>query len=383
MIRSRRVAGISIAALMGVATVATQSIVASASTDDTSSDTAAAESEGTAAAEETGETRPVVDERQPDVNGDGTVKIGVISPGDTNDGGYYEAFITAAEAYTSEAGWELTVVDRVNAADGANQARNLCRQGVDMVAIAATENQDALPVADEDVCANSVFAIFGDFTEVLSPSVAQVTGESDATEYLIGVAVGQILLAEGSTTAGWVGGPELDFSVRAVQFFTQGVQSQVPDAEVLVTYTGSFDDGGKAREAVVSQTGQGATVVYTYLGGATDAAASAALDAGALAVSPGTDRCDDEDGRFGVSGLFAPGLYFENLLQNFAEGRVAVGTLIQYKVGVDPVPGAKVCETVENAADIQAIVDETAAGIADGSIPVGDENSTLVTEAEG
>src|SRR3546814_1019444 len=28
---------------------------------------------------------------QPDVNGDGTVKIGVLSPGDTNDNGYYES----------------------------------------------------------------------------------------------------------------------------------------------------------------------------------------------------------------------------------------------------------------------------------------------------
>lgn len=389
MIRSRRVAGVSFALLMGVATVATQSIVASAASDDTTTDTsvdgtAAAEgSDGTAAEEASGESRPVVDDRQPDVNGDGKVVIGVISPGDTNDGGYYEAFITAAEAYTEEAGWELTVVDRVNAADGANQARNLCRQGVDMVAIAATENRDAVPVAEEDVCANAVFALFGDFTEQFSDRVAQVTGESDATEYLIGVAVGQILLQQGSTTAGWVGGPELDFSVRAVDFYTQGVLSQVPDAEVLVTYTGSFDDGGKAREAVVAQTSQGATMVYTYLGGATDAAASAVLDGGALAVSPGTDRCDDEDGRFGVSGLFAPGLYFENLLHDFSEGRVAVGTTIQYLVGVDPVPGAKVCDTVENAADIQAIVDETAAGIADGSIVVGDDSESASSEPAG
>lgn len=367
MIRSRRVAGASVAVLMGVATVATQSI-ALASTDDTSADTAASEG-----SEATGETRPVVDERQPDVNGDGEVVIGVISPGDTNDGGYYEAFITAAEAYTEEAGWELTVVDKVNPADGANQARNLCRQGVDMVAIAAAENRDALPVAEEDVCANSVFALFGDLQEQYSDAVAQVTGQSRETEYLIGVAAGQVMLQQGSTTAGWVGGPELDFSVLAADSFTLGVQSQVPDAEVLVTYTGSFDDGGKAREAVVSQTGQGATVVYTYLGGATDAAASAALEAGALAVSPGTDRCDDEDGRFGISGLFAPGLYFENLLRDFAEGRVDVGTTIVYQVGLDPVPNAKVCDTVENAEELQAVVDEVAAAIADGSHVVGEE----------
>lgn len=320
--------------------------------------------------------RPVVDERQPDVNGDGVVKVGVISPGDTNDGGYYEAFVVAARAFTEANGWELTIVDRVNPADGATQARNLCRQGMDLVAIAAAENRDAVPVAEEPGCENSVFALFGDLFQQLSPAIAQVTGQSTETEFLIGVAAGQVMQQEGSTTAGFVAGPELDFSVNSAQAYTRGIQTVVPDANVLVTYTGSFDDGGKAREAVVAQTGQGATIVYTYLGGATDAAASAALEAGARAVSPGTDRCDDPEGRFAVSGLFAPGLYFENLLHEFANGRVEVGTTTVYKVGVDPVPNAKVCDVIDNAADLQAAVDLVAAGIADGSVDAGERASS-------
>lgn len=307
---------------------------------------------------------------QPDVNGDGKIKIGVISPGDTNDNGYYEEFVVAARAYTDEQGWELTVVDQVNDADAANQARNLCRQNMDLIAIAAAESKDAIPVADEPGCSETVFALFGDLTGQYSDSIAQVTGQNYQTQYLVGRATGELLKSEGASVAGYVAGPELDFSATAAKGYETGIKSVVPDAKVLVTYTGSFDDGGKAREAVISQTGQGAKVVYTYLGGATDSAASAAKEHGAFAISPGTDRCDDD--RFGISGLFAPGLYFENLLRDFSEGLVEVGTMITYEVGVDPAPTAKVCDAVDGAADIQKEVDDAAAQIASGELDIGE-----------
>ena len=47
-----------------------------------------------------------------------------------------------------------------------------------------------------------------------------------------------------------------------------------------------------------------------------------AAAATAYAISPGTDRCGEDDELFGISGLYAPGLYFENLLRDFAEGTV-------------------------------------------------------------
>src|SRR3546814_13732594 len=73
-----------------------------------------------------------------------------LSPGDTNDNGYYESFVLTAREVAEEEGWELTILDKVNPADSAEQARNLCRQEVDMVAIAAGELADAIPVAEEE-----------------------------------------------------------------------------------------------------------------------------------------------------------------------------------------------------------------------------------------
>lgn len=318
-----------------------------------------------------GSTATVPAKSQPDANGDGQIVIGVMSPGDTNDGGYYEDFVVAARAFTAEQGWKLTIVDKVNAADAANQARNLCRQKVDMVAIAAAESKDALPVAAEEICKDTVFTLFGDLATQMSPNVAQATGQNVETQFLTGAAAGMVLKEQGKTKAGYVAGPELDFSAVAARAFTRGLQSQIPGGEVLITYTGSFDDGGKAREAVVSQTGQGAGIIYTYLGGATNAAASAAKEGGALAIAPGTDRCADPEKRFGISALFAAGGYFANILRDFKAGAVKVGTTVTYKVGVDPVPGVKVCDTVPNASTIQKAVDQLAKDIAAGKVDVG------------
>lgn len=360
MHRTHRLAAAALAALLALSTAACADNAETASADGGSEDGGGDDSSSGGS--------------QPDTNGDGKVVIGVISPGDTDDGQYYEDFLVPARPYIEEQGWELTIIDQVNPADALTQARNLCRQGADMVALAAVELKDALPAAEEDGCADSVFTIFGDAEDQLSPAAAQATGQTVETQYLTGVAAGLILESQGGTTAGFVGGPELDFAVVSASAFERGMQSVLPDAELLVTYTGDFDDSGKAREATSSQIGSGASLIYAYLGGATDAAASAALEGGALAISPGTDKCADDEGRYGIASMFASGGYFLNMLNDFAEDEITVGETTVYEVGPDnETPGAKICtEAVEGGEELQAELEDVAAGIADGSVDVGE-----------
>ena len=98
---------------------------------------------------------------EPDVNCDGKVVVGVLSPGDTNDHGYYESFVATAKQYAAKNGWQVLTVDKINPADAVTQARNMCRQHVDMVAVAASELKDAIPVASEAVCKGTVWYVAG------------------------------------------------------------------------------------------------------------------------------------------------------------------------------------------------------------------------------
>ena len=83
-------------------------------------------------------TTGCIPKNQPDVNKDGKVVISILSPGDTNDNGYYESFIITARQFAKRNKWKLIIVDKVPLADAQTQARNACRQHPDMVAIAAS-----------------------------------------------------------------------------------------------------------------------------------------------------------------------------------------------------------------------------------------------------
>jgi basic membrane protein A and related proteins len=303
-----------------------------------------------------------VPEGQPDVNGDGDVKIGVLSPGDSNDNGYYESFVVAAREFADENGWELITLDMVNPSDAAEQARNLCRQQVDMVAIGAGELADAMPVASEDMCASSAWYVAGGAGIEQTPYFFQSNEVPGPTQFVTGYAAGLVMEAMGIESAGFVTGPELDFSRLTFSAFTAGIHQTLPDAETVATYTGDFDDSALGQEAANAQLAQGVELLYPYLGGATDAVASAGAERDVLSITPGTDRCGED--QFAVSSIFSPGDYFAATLEDFEAGEVELGVSRMFRIGVDEVPTVKVCPSVEGHEEIQEQVDAMIADIA-------------------
>lgn len=305
---------------------------------------------------------------QPDVNGDGDVKIGVLSPGDLNDNGYYESFVVAAQEFVdSQDGWELIKVGSINPADALEQARNMCRQGVDMVALAASELADALPAAEEEVCANTIWYLPSQ-TEGYELGDNVVLSQDSAQESLLaaGYAMGLLMEAAGSTTAGMVNGPELDFSVIAAQSYQAGLRQVLPEAELLVTYTGDFDDSGLAVEATQAQIGQGIGSLYPYLGGATDASAQLGFDAGIPVATPGTDRCADNT--YAISVIFDPGAYFAAALEDFANGDLVGGETRVWRMGVDELPTVQFCDASGATAEQEQQLADFIASVGDGTI---------------
>lgn len=339
----------------------------SAQTEDTTESTEA-EDEGEAAGEDCRGEDGCVMPGQPDVNGDGDVKIAILSPGDTNDNGYYESFIVTARDFAERNDWELVIVDKINPADAQEQARNACRQAPDMVAIAASELADAIPVAEEDVCDGTIWYVAGGQGVEQTPYFFQTTDVIGESQFATGVATGETMKAMGATKAGFITGPELDFSVSAFKAWTAGVKSVLPDAETVATYTGDFDDSGLGREAAQAQLDQGVELLYPYLGGATDAVADLGAEKGVLSITPGTDRCGEE--KFAISSLFSPGEFFAAALVDFESGQVELGVTREFRLGVDPVPNVKVCDSVDGAADIQAAVDAVVEQVASGEIDI-------------
>ena len=302
---------------------------------------------------------------QPDVNKDGKVTIAILSPGDTNDKGYYESFVDSAKAFAQQQGWTVTTVDKVPDSQAAQAARNACQLKPDMVAIAASELKDAIPVAQEDVCKDTVWYVAGGAGVNQTPYFVQTNDILSQSSYVSGVAAGLLMKANGSTKAGFLTGPQASFTTNFAKGWEAGIKSQVPNAEVVTTYTGDFNDSAKAVAAFQAMKSQGIGVVYPYLGGATFAVAQQANQANIPVLTPGTDNCAVPSPKFAVSVIFDPGQYFAAALTPFKNGKLRVGTALTFHMGVDPVPTVKMCQPTGDQA---AIIDQTIKDIGTGKI---------------
>jgi basic membrane protein A and related proteins len=280
---------------------------------------------------------------EPDVNGDGKVVIGVLSPGDLNDHGYYQSFVDEAAGFTASKGWTLIKRGNVNPADALNAARALCAQKVDLVALGASELKDAIPASEEPACAKTAWYVPSGENVSVTPKISVSTDKINEDLLAAGYATGLLMQAKGATKAGFVTGSEADFTRKAATAYKAGIRMVIPSATLVTTYTGDFNDTAKAKEATQAQISQGVAAIYPYLGGATDASAQLAKASNIIISTPGTDRCADPTVKFDVSVIFSPGAYFSAALKDFAAGKLAMGAERVWRMGVDPYPTVKLC----------------------------------------
>jgi len=350
-----RVIGIGIAAVTALVLSSCASNDASApKTSSAASDTAPAST--TAATDSSASTAPsspagsststggTVPKGEPDVNGDGKVVIGVLSPGDINDNGYYESFVSSAETYAKARHWTVIKRGNVPANDALNAARALCRLKVDMVALGAGELANAIPASEEAVCANTAWYVPSSANIKQAPKIVLSTDDPNQDLLAAGYAAGLLMKANNQTKAGFVTGIKADFSVLGAKAFKAGIKEIVPNASLITSYTGDFNDSAKAKEATQAQISQGAKVIYPYLGGATDASAILAQQNNVLTLTPGTDRCSSTSPKFAISVIFDPGQYFLAALQAFNAGTLAMGVEKVWQMGKDPFPTVKMCQ---------------------------------------
>ena len=309
---------------------------------------------------------------EPDVNaghnGGKKFVIGILSPGDINDHGYYQSFVDEATRFADANGGSVTAIGKVAPAAAAQQARNLCRQKPDMIAIAASELKDAIPVASEAVCKDTLWYVAGGEGVVQTKYFAQTNDIGSQSGYASGVAAGLVMKDKSITKAGFISGQEASFTTNFAKAWKTGIKAQVPNATVVTTYTGNFDQSDLAVEAYNAMKSGGVGLVYPYLGGATDAVAIQAAKDNVPVLTPGTDRCASTDPPFAISVIFSPGDYFAGALERFGAGTLRVGTALTFHMGVDAVPTVKICKPTGDQA---AVLAQTIADIGTGKINTG------------
>ena len=305
-----------------------------------------------------------------DNNGDGEVRFGIAAAGPADDGAYYQAVVDAARQLSEANGFaEPIVVDNIQAADAATAIGDLAQQGVDVIIVGASEIAEPLPQLIAEYPDIFWYCNCGaGFPE--DPGLAQSTDDGAEISYTAGYATGLLMQERGEgTNVSFIGCCDLGFEKQAYMAFELGLQAVDPSYTVTYVPTGDFpfdfDNTANATAALQTAIDNGAAAVYPYLGGAHRPVVQAANEAGLITMSAGSSKvCEpEEELNYDIAVKFDGGDYVRAVMADIIDGEFQEGDIKQFKVGIDPEPGAVICDPTPEQ---QQAMDEVYAQIAAG-----------------
>jgi basic membrane protein A len=306
-----------------------------------------------------------------DLNGDGEVVFGIAAAGPADDGAYYQAVVDAAKELSAENGFaDPIVVDNIQAADAATLIGDLAQQGVDVIIIGASEIAEPLPALIEEYPDIYWYCNCGAGFPA-DPGLAQSTDNGAEIGYTAGYATGLLLQANGGDATTFIGCCDLGFEKQSYISFEAGLQAVDPAFTMTYVQTGDFpfdfDNTANATAALQTAVDEGSDAVYPYLGGAHRPTVQAANEAGLIVMSAGSSTvCDDsEELAYDIAVRFDGGDYLRAVMAEIIAGTLSEGDTKAFKVGVDPEPGAVICDPT---ADQQAAMDALYAQIGAGEL---------------
>ncbi len=139
---------------------------------------------------------------------------------------------------------------------------------------------------------------------VQKPNVASAVFAANEGSFLAGVAAGLKAKADGKDTIGYVGGMKFPLIENFQAGFEQGVKTVLPNAKILVDYSGSFTDAGLGQALAAKQYNAGAYIIYQVAGGCGNGVIKEAKERSAkgdIRWAIGVDKDQYADG------IYAPG----------------------------------------------------------------------------
>lgn len=183
-------------------------------------------------------------------------KVGLLTPGSINDGGWNNIAWQGLQRIKSELGAQVSNQEVKSPAEIAEGFRSYGRDGYDLAFGHGFEFQDAAMAAGKQFPKTIFITTSG---SSVAPNVSPMIFELEQATYLLG-----IVAARESKTgkAGLVGGINLPSIASTFLAFKAGAQSVNPKFEVKEIYTGNFDDLGAAKQATLTLIDAGCDFIF-------------------------------------------------------------------------------------------------------------------------
>jgi len=304
-----------------------------------------------------------------DTNHDGKVVFGIAAQGPANDGAYYQAVVDAAKKLSADNGFaDPIVVDNIKSADAATAIGDLAQQGVDVIIVGASGIAQPLPDLIKQYPDIFWYCNCGQGFPA-DPGLSQSNDDGAEISYTAGYATGLKLKEKGGDSVVIIGCCDLGFEKQTYMAFDLGLKAVDPSYSYTYVQSGDFpfdfDNTANATAALQTAIDNGADAVYPYLGGAHRPVVQAANAAGLITMSAGSSKvCDaGEELKYDIAVKFDGGDYVTTVMKEIIAGTLKEGDTRHFKVGVDPEPGAVICNaTADEKSAMDKVYSQIAAG---------------------
>lgn len=231
--------------------------------------------------------------------------VKVVYVGTLGDNSFHDSAWKGLERARDELGIEVALIEPATAADYGTSVVSAVNSGADMVLIFGGAYADTF----NEYCQRFPEVYFGGLNSVsATPADNLVMASVDDHEgsFLAGALAA---MASETGTVGAIGGAETDAINRFIVGYEEGVHYVDPEATVLKSYVGSWDDPATAKEFALQMYKEGADVIYQIAGGSgmgvieaaqeTDGLYAIGVDADQDGIAPGNvltsmvKRCDN------------------------------------------------------------------------------------------
>lgn len=252
---------------------------------------------------------------------EGTVKVALVTEGAVNDGGWNAVAYEGIKRIESELGCEVAYTEKVPVAEMAQVIRTYARQGYNLIFGHGSQFAESMSsVAPE--FPDTVFVPVN--ANESGPNLSGTVFKFGECGYFTGMAAA---MASKSGIIGIIPPDDAPNNQADVDTYELGAKAVNPDIEVVVAYTGSWNDLPKAKEAAESLIAKGADVLLAMGDAYAVGVYQACEAAGISAIGWVSDQHDLAPDTIICSGLQSVADVYVSTAQRYVDGTMEMNTV--------------------------------------------------------
>lgn len=214
-----------------------------------------------------------------------TFRVALVLPGSISDKGFNESAYNGLQLIKQKLGVETVYAESTSPANFERIIRGFADDGNDIIIGHGFEFGDVMTKVSADY--PKQYFIVTNHPALKGQNLASILPNGKDSAFLVGIVAG---MSTQTNKIGVVMGFDFPVLVAQTEAFRLGVKSANANAELQVTYIGTFDDPAKGKEAALAQISAGADIIYQSADAAGLGAIQAAEEKGVKAIGWGVDQ---------------------------------------------------------------------------------------------